>query len=188
MLLEDIYKEFLFDLEIKNFSIRTIKGYRNNKRAFLNFLQNEFSLMEIEDVTSNHIKAYLYEPKEEGIRRKLYQWHSKNIRSFFRFCVEKGYAAEKRNTVLGLRWMKQPKVLIKTFEDEEVVRMLNIYKGSHYLELRYKLIILFFVDLGIRNLEPCSLTCPDVMDTTIKIRGKGKKNAIYIFHLYLKNI
>ena len=38
MLLEDIYKEFLFDLEIKNYSIRTIKGYRNNNRAFLTTL------------------------------------------------------------------------------------------------------------------------------------------------------
>ncbi|GIO10150.1 hypothetical protein J31TS6_61780 [Brevibacillus reuszeri] len=67
MLLEDIYKECLFDLEIENFSIRTIKGYRNNNRAFLNFLQNEYSLMEIEDVTSNHIKAYLMNLKKKGL-------------------------------------------------------------------------------------------------------------------------
>lgn len=184
MLVEDIYKEFLFDLEIKNFSIRTIKGYRNNNRAFLNFLQNEYSLMEIEDVTSNHIKAYLMNLKKKGLSVSYINGIQKNIRSFFRFCVEEGYVAEKRNPVLGLKWMKQPKVLIKTFEDEEVIRMLNVYKGSHYLELRNKLIIMFFVDLGIRNLELCSLTCPDVMDTIIKIRGKGNKER----HLYISPI
>ncbi|MFF0828156.1 tyrosine-type recombinase/integrase [Brevibacillus sp. NPDC003359] len=184
MLVEDIYKEFLFDLEIKNFSIRTIKGYRNNNRAFLNFLTNEYSLMEIEDVTSNHIKAYLMNLKKKGLSVSYINGIQKNIRSFFRFCVEEGYVAEKRNPVLGLKWMKQPKVLIKTFEDEEVIRMLNVYKGSHYLELRNKLIIMFFVDLGIRNLELCSLTCPDVMDTTIKIRGKGNKER----HLYISPI
>ncbi|MGF9906133.1 tyrosine-type recombinase/integrase [Brevibacillus porteri] len=184
MLLEDIYKEFLFDLEIKNFSIRTIKGYRNNNRAFLNFLTNEYSLMEIEEVSSNHIKAYLMNLKKKGLSVSYINGIQKNIRSFFRFCVEEGYVAEKRNPVLGLKWMKQPKVLIKTFEDEEVIRMLNVYKGSHYLELRNKLIIMFFVDLGIRNLELCSLTCPDVMDTTIKIRGKGNKER----HLYISPI
>lgn len=184
MLLEDIYKEFLFDLEIKNFSIRTIKGYRNNNRAFLNFLANEYSLTEIEEVSSNHIKAYLMNLKKKGLSVSYINGIQKNIRSFFRFCVEEGYVAEKRNPVLGLKWMKQPKVLIKTFEDEEVIRMLNVYKGSHYLELRNKLILMFFVDLGIRNLELCSLTSPDVMDTTIKIRGKGNKER----HLYISPI
>ncbi len=59
MLLEDVYKEFLFDLEIKNYSIRTMKGYRNNNRAFLNYVKNEFDLNEVEEVATSHIKAYL---------------------------------------------------------------------------------------------------------------------------------
>lgn len=181
MLLEDIYKEFLFDLEIKNFSKRTIKGYKNNNRAFLNFIKNEFNLEEIEDIASNHIKAYLMNLKMKGLSESYINGIQKNIRSFFRFCVEEGYVAEKRNPVLGLKWMKEPKVLIKTFEDDEVVRMINVYKGSHYLDVRNRLIIMFFVDLGIRNLELCTLTSLDVMETTIKIRGKGNKER----HLYI---
>lgn len=187
MLLEDIYKEFLFDLEIKNFSVRTIKGYRNNNRAFLNFIKNEFNLTEIEEVTTNHIKAYLMNLKKKGLSESYINGIQKNIRSFFRFCVEEGYVAEKRNPVLSLKWMKEPKVLIKTFEDEEVIKMINVYKGSHYLDIRNKLIIMFFVDLGIRNLELCTLTCLDVMETTIKIRGKGNKERnLYISSMLKK--
>jgi integrase/recombinase XerD len=184
MLLEDIYKEFLFDLEIKNFSIRTIKGYRNNNRRFLNFIKNEFNLMEIEDVTTTHIKAYLMNLKKKGLSESYINGIQKNIRSFFRFCVGEGYIAEKRNPVLSLKWMKEAKVLIKTFEDDEVMKMINVYKGGHYLDIRNKLIIMFFVDLGIRNLELCTLTCLDVMETTIKIRGKGNKER----HLYISPI
>lgn len=33
-----IYKEFLYDLDIKNCSSRTIKWYKNNNKAFLNYL------------------------------------------------------------------------------------------------------------------------------------------------------
>ncbi|EFU40912.1 hypothetical protein PVOR_18739 [Paenibacillus vortex V453] len=67
MLLEDVYKEFLIDLEIKNYSIRTIKGYRNNYRAFLNFLINEFEVTEVEEVNTSHIKAYLRNLKDKGL-------------------------------------------------------------------------------------------------------------------------
>ncbi|MGG0275946.1 tyrosine-type recombinase/integrase [Bacillus rhizoplanae] len=181
MLLEDIYKEFLYDLEIKNFSIRTIKGYRNNNRAFLNFLKNEFDIDEVDEIMTKHIKAYLMNLKNKGLTESYINGIHKNLRSFFRFCIEEGYITEKRNPILGVKWMKEPKVIIKTFTDEEVKKMLNAYTGNTYLEMRNKLIIMFFVDLGIRNLELSSLTHLDVMETIIKIQGKGNKER----HLYI---
>ncbi|WP_218011399.1 MULTISPECIES: phage integrase N-terminal SAM-like domain-containing protein [unclassified Bacillus (in: firmicutes)] len=56
MKLEDIYKEFLYELEIKNYSPRTIKGYKNNNKAFLTFLKNEFDVEEIEEISTKQIK------------------------------------------------------------------------------------------------------------------------------------
>jgi integrase/recombinase XerD len=181
LLLEDVYKEFLFDLEIKNYSIRTMKGYRNNNRAFLNYLKNEFNLTEVEEVATNHIKSYLMHMKKKGLKESYINGIQKNIRAFFRFCLEEGYIAEKRNPVIGIKLMKEPKVIIKTFTDEEVKKMIDAYNGNIYLEMRNKLIIMFFVDLGIRNLELCSLTHLDVMETIIKIQGKGDKER----HLYI---
>ncbi|WP_218014497.1 site-specific integrase [Bacillus sp. AFS037270] len=77
--------------------------------------------------------------------------------------------------------MREPKVIIKTFNDEEIKRMVNVFNSNSYLEIRNKLIIMSFVDLGIRNLELCSLTHLDVMDNVIKIHGKGNKER----HLYI---
>lgn len=77
--------------------------------------------------------------------------------------------------------MREPKVIIKTFDDLEIKRMINVYNNTNYLEMRNKLIIMFLVDLGIRNLELCSLTHLDVMETVIKIHGKGNKER----HLYI---
>lgn len=84
MLLEDVYKEFLFDLEIKNYSIRTIKGYRNNNRAFLNFLINEFEVTEVEEVNTSHIKAYLRNLKDKGLSETYINGIQK---TFVRFSV-----------------------------------------------------------------------------------------------------
>lgn len=186
MLLEDVYKEFLFDLEIKNYSVRTIKGYRNNNRAFLNFLCNEFAVTEIEEVSTSHIKAYLMNLKKKGLSESYINGIQKNIRSFFKFNVEEGYIAEKRNPVLGIKWLKQPKVLIQTFNDDEVKRMISAFKGDYYLSLRNKLILMFFVDLGIRNLELCTLGTLDVRDSVIKIHGKGNKERNLYISPFLK--
>ncbi|OAH60771.1 recombinase [Domibacillus aminovorans] len=184
MLLEDVYKEFLFDLEIKNYSIRTMKGYRNNTRAFLNYLKNEFDLNEVEEVATSHIKSYLMHMKKKGLKESYINGIQKSIRALFRFCLEEGYIAEKRNPVIGVKLMKEPKVIIKTFTDNEVKKMIDAYNSNTYLEMRNKLIIMCFVDLGIRNLELCSLTHLDVMDTTIKIKGKGNKER----HLYISPV
>ncbi|WP_367399890.1 phage integrase SAM-like domain-containing protein [Paenibacillus sp. 1781tsa1] len=98
----------------------TIKGYRNNNRVFLNYLCNEFSVVEIEEINTSHIKAYLMNLELKGLSETYINGIQKNIRSFLKFIVEEGYIAEKRNPVLGLKWMREPKVLIKTFDDDEV--------------------------------------------------------------------
>ncbi|WHY64708.1 tyrosine-type recombinase/integrase [Neobacillus sp. SuZ13] len=179
--LDDIYKEFLYDLEIKNYSPRTIKGYKNNNKAFITYLKNEFKIEEVEEVSTKQIKAYLMYLKNKGLKELYINTVQKCMRSFFRFMVDEGYIAEKRNPMLSVKFMREPKVIIKTFDDLEIKRMINVYNNTNYLEMRNKLIIMFLVDLGIRNLELCSLTHLDVMETVIKIHGKGNKER----HLYI---
>ncbi len=55
--------------------------------------------------------------------------------------VEAGYIAEKRNPILLVKFMKEPKVIIKTFTDNEIKRMINIYSNNNYLNASNKLII-----------------------------------------------
>ena len=181
MFLEDVYKEFLYDLDIKSYSPRTIKGYKNNNKAFLNYLKNEFDIEEVEEITTKHIKSYLMNLKNKGLTEIYINSVHKCMRSFFKFLVDEGYVAEKRNPILSVKFMREPKVIIKTFDDNEINRMIDIYKPNTYLGIRNKLIIMCFVDLGIRNLELCSLTHLNILDTTIKVLGKGNKER----YLYL---
>lgn len=173
--LDDVYKEFLYDLEIKNYSPRTIKGYKNNNKAFLSYLKNEFDIEELEDVTTKHIKSYLMNLKKKGLTELYINTIHKCMRSFFRFLVEEGYIAEKRNPILSLKFMREPKVIIKTFTDDEIKRMINVFNNNNYLSIRNRLILMTFCDIGIRNLELCTLTQLNVMDTVVKIDGKGNK-------------
>lgn len=77
--------------------------------------------------------------------------------------------------------MKEARTIIKTFNDDEVTKMVNSFKMKDYYEARNKLIILLLVDAGIRNLELSILTMESILETTIIIEGKGNKQR----YLYL---
>ena len=62
----------------------------------------------------------------------------------------------------------------------------GIQKGDFYLSMRNKLILMFFVDLGIRNLELFSLGSLDVGESVIKIHGKGNKERNLYISPFLK--
>lgn len=48
LLFEDALEEFLMELEIKNYSKKTIVGYKFNNKQLMNFLNTEFDVQEIE--------------------------------------------------------------------------------------------------------------------------------------------
>ena len=65
--------------------------------------------------------------------------------------------------------------MILTFTDEEVIRMVNYYKGTKFLVVRNRLILIILFDTGIRNTELCNIKMADLRENAISIFGKGKK-------------
>ena len=59
MLLNDVIKEFVFEISLRNYSERAIKGYKNNLFRFAKYVEGEFRLVELEDISHIHIKSYL---------------------------------------------------------------------------------------------------------------------------------
>lgn len=180
MLLEDVLKEFLFNIEIQNFTQKTRKSYKNNNLAFLNFIKKEFNTVELEDVTSQHIKAYFSYLQQKGRKASYINGILRNIRSFFNYCVQEGYITKNQNPCLRVSWIKQPKTVIRTFTDDEIGRMISAFKSDKWINLRNKLIIMTFADTGIRASELINITHADVFETTIRIQGKGNKER-YIY-------
>jgi integrase/recombinase XerD len=168
-------KEFLFHLQVKNYSVRNAKGYKNNNLAFIRYLNNEFEINELEVIKPSHIKSYLMFLKQKGRKETYINSIFKNIRSFFNFCIEEEYLQDKDNPCSKVKWMKEPRVVITTFTDNEVRRMINVYNGKTFLEIRNKLILMTFCEVGCRCLELCSITDLDIFDTTIRVNGKGRK-------------
>lgn len=186
MYLKDILKEYKYNLLIKNYSPRTIKGYNNNLSRFFNYCKTEFGIEEVEELTQIHIKKYLTYLQSEGRSPTYTNTILKNIRAFYNYCYEEEYGI---NIAKKISFAKEKKVIINTFTDEEVKKMINVYKFDTYLHARNKAIIAVLFDTGIRCAELCNLKTLDVKETVIYIKnGKGNKERVVPISPYLKKI
>lgn len=147
MLLQDSLKEFIFECEIKKYSKRTIKGYRNNNALFFNFIDKEFGINELEKVTPANIKNYIKFLMIKGLAETYINGILKCFRAFFKYCLQEEYISE--NPCRKVSWQKEPKIIIKTFSDEEVLNMLKVFDYSNYLKARNKTVLAFLYDTGI---------------------------------------
>lgn len=83
MLAKDILKEYIYDITIRNYTARTIKGYKNNISRFLKYCESELEVFELED-----IKKYLSCLKDRDLSPSYINTILKNIRSFFNYCYK----------------------------------------------------------------------------------------------------
>lgn len=185
MLLEDAIKEYIYEIQIRNYTPRTIKGYRNNILRFNQFIKSQWGITELEEVSPVHIKQYLNSLREKGRSAVYINTILKNLRSFYQYCYTEGYCMNIAKKVI---WLKQKKTVISTFNDVEVKRMLEYWKFSSYLHARNRCIMAVLFDTGIRNLELCQIKRLDVRETTIHIMGKGRKERVVPISPYLKKI
>lgn len=178
--------EFRLECELKRLSKRTIKGYYNNIMLCLNYMQKHFDITEIEDIRTPHLKKYI----QYLIARKLSPSYANNIlkslRSFFKYAVNEQYISI--NPALRVNWQKEDKVLIQTFTDEEVRKLLNAFDTSSYLSCRNKLILAIAFDTGARNTEICDILARDIRDNVILIHGKGNKERNVPITPYVKKL
>lgn len=175
MLLKQLLKEFILDLEIRNYSKRTIKGYRNNNLLMFTYLLKEFDVEKVEDVRTTHIKSYIKFLQKQGRKTTYINGIIKCFRAFFKYAIEEEVI--QINPMLKVGWLKEGNPIINTFTKEEVSNMLKVYNKNDYMSIRNKTILVILFDTGIRCLELCSLKNKDIKDNYLTvIMGKGKKD------------
>jgi integrase/recombinase XerD len=173
MLNVDLVKEFIFDCRMTRYSERTIKGYLNNNLGLFKFISNEYGIVDVEETNHIAIRGYVEFLTNKGLKETYINGLIKCFRSYFAYCVREEYILH--NPAQKIRFQKEPIIMINTFINEEVKRMVNYFNGSSFLDIRNKLIMVILCDTGIRNYELCNLKLSDIRETYINIMGKGKK-------------
>jgi hypothetical protein len=59
LLLQDILEEYLYHIQVQNYSHRTAKGYKNNNLAYFRYIKEDFNIEELEKVRAQHINMEL---------------------------------------------------------------------------------------------------------------------------------
>ena len=176
MLLSTISQEFIFNCQCRKLSQRTIKNYTKQISYLLNFLVDEHQITNIEEVETQHIKQFLMKVRQKGRSVNYFNDLLKVYKVFFRYAYDEGYTA----TLLTekIKNAKGDKVIIRTFSEQEIKKMINFFQGHDYLTIRNKVMLLMLIDTGIRLGELISLTEEQIKHDYIIIKGKGAKERV----------
>jgi len=177
MLLTTIKDEYVFNCQCRKLSNKTIKNYSRQIGYLLKWLEQEKQITEIKYVTTSLIKEFLMKKRAEGITVNYFNDLLKAFKVYFRYAYEENYTDKLLTD--KIKNAKGEKVIIRTFSDKELKRLLNYYQGHSYLQIRNKIIVYLFVDTGIRLSELIELTEEQIkFDDYIIIKGKGNKERV----------
>ncbi|MFI3730833.1 tyrosine-type recombinase/integrase [Vagococcus fluvialis] len=171
MLLEELRSEFILDCRIRNLSERTVETYELNISLFLRWLEKEMKVNELSPLNKNHFKMYVVHLQREQYQASYINLLMKCLKSFFNYLVEEEYVLV--NYPKQIKVLKEEQKVIDTFSDKQVKKLIHYYNKSDYLSVRNKLIIMLFVDTGIRCTELRQIKTDFVFDNYIKLHGKG---------------
>lgn len=172
---------FLSYSKSKNLSPQTIKYYHFSLLPFTRFLDEHYPNITPEEITASIVREAVTWQKEKTSASTANHCLAL-IKRLFNFLCNEGYIPE--NPTTRLEKLRTTKTVIETFTNEHIKKIMSVCKGSAFLDIRDRAIILTLLDTGIRAGELCGLNMEDLdLDgQTLRIRhGKGDKERIVPF-------
>lgn len=186
MLLQDLVDEYIYDGLTKGYTKKTINNKTHEFRQFLRIMKEKRGVNEIEQVTSHDMKAYIRIKQQDGLQQQSIVSMLKMVKAFFNWCVKEEYIAESPMKKVDMP--KIPKKVINAFDNNDVIRMINVFSYSDYFEARNKAIIAMLADCGLRAMELRGLKSGDINETAMLVNGKGNKQRTVFISTHLKRI
>ena len=186
MKLSQALNEYLLEIEIRKYTAKTIRSYRNNLTLFVRYLEEEAAIFDTEDLTLASVRRFSLYMGTKGKKGTYINSLLKTAKSFIQYCYDEGYGGF--NTKKNFKWCKEEKPIIVTFQPAQVKKMLSSCKGNDYLSLRDNAILSVLFETGIRCYELCCITPQDIHDDFIVINGKNHKQRVVPVTPFLKKM
>jgi len=169
-------KEYLIEIEVRKFTPKTIRSYRNNLNLFLRFCQEETDITEVEELSLAVVRQFSLYMSKRGKKGSYINGLLKVAKAFIQYCYEEEYGGF--NTKKNFIWCKQDRAVIMAFKPSDVRRMLKSCRGGDYLNIRDTAVLTMFFETGIRCWELCCIQKKDIHDDFIIINGKNHKQRV----------
>ena len=175
----DTINSFLITLEKeRNFSLHTIKAYKNDLIRFKLFLIKDKSRIVFAQINRNDIRNYLADEYENGYISKTVARRLATLKSFFKYLVRVELIED--NISIHVHSPKVPKKL-PSFVDKNLI---NILMESPPLDtllgVRDRAVLELFYSTGIRLSELVNINIGDfsINKKLIRVIGKGNKERM----------
>lgn len=169
-------KEYLVEIEVRKFTPKTIRSYRNNLNLFVRYCQEEAEVFDIEDVTLAVVKQFTLFMVSKGRKGSYINGLLKVAKAFIQYCYEEDYGGF--NTRKNFKWCKQDKAVIMAFTPSDVRMIMKSCRGGGFLQIRDAAILTMLFETGIRCWELCCIRPDDIHDDYIIINGKNHKQRV----------
>ena len=163
--------------EAQGISPRTIEMYRDTVSRFIQYLEAK-KITTPEQVEPTTIREYLINRKPHVKSQTLHNYF-RIPKMMWRWCVRQGLM--ESNPFEKVEAPRMEKVIKRALTQQEVVALLNACRGSDWLSLRDKALILLLLDTGLRIQEALGLRVSDIQGTSCLVRGKGAKWRLVSF-------
>lgn len=169
-------REYLTEIEVRKFTLKTIKSYRNNLNLFLRFCEEEARISQVEELTLSVVRQFSLYMSGKGRKGSYINGLLKVAKAFIQYCYDEGYGGF--NTRKNFKWCKQDKTVIMAFKPSDVRRILQSCKGYDFLQVRDAAVLTALFETGIPCWELCCIQKKDIHEDFIIINGKNHKQRV----------
>ena len=166
----------------KRYSPHTVSAYRNDLDQFFSFLNIQYNINNIQDVTHPMIRSWLVHLMEEKISPRSVNRKMTTLKSFYKFLLKEGSVSiNPMWKIISPRSSKK----LPSFVEKEKMAMLfeTVNFGEGFPALRDRLILEILYATGMRLSELINLkeTDIDFHQSTLKVLGKRNKERLIPF-------
>lgn len=179
--MEETLTRFLQYLrEEKNYSLHTISSYENDLMQFCDFLKKHFALENIalSSIDQLTVRLFLGELCEKKKARRTIARKLSSLRSFFTFCVRRGWI--KNNPAQNIGMPRLPRQIPVFLEEPLTEKLMNLPDLTTAEGSRDRALLELLYGTGIRLNELIQMNMSDIdfNNSTIKVLGKNRKQRI----------
>lgn len=179
---DEMIEDYLTELEIRNYSRNTIKTYKSIVINFHKFLETETKLYTEKHVLRSFKRYIQHLKRDKEVTQNYIYLVTVVVKKFFEF--------NELYFLNEIQTPKRTKSLPKSLNEKEVVELIESVncnkKDSDFkqnIQRRDRLILALLYSSGLRVSEivKIKITDIDLVERTLRIRGKGDKDRIVLF-------
>ncbi|HZR44002.1 MAG TPA: tyrosine-type recombinase/integrase [Ktedonobacteraceae bacterium] len=189
MELIEVVEQFLVDCKVRGLTDQAIDFYRKRLTLFVRKLSEKWGVTQLEQVKIIHLRQFvqlLMETKadennphkpaqEKPLSAYTIRGYVRSIKRLFSWCIDEDLL--NTNPATRLVQPKAPEYIVPTFTPEHIEKMLAVCDQTTVEGFRNYVLLLVFLDTGMRLSELCGLKLTDIDSQFryVKVFGKGRK-------------